>query len=102
MEAQGKGITGVPCTVINQKYAISGGQKSDVYIDVRAPLRLLPLLSALTVSLTFSLLSSFSVVLLRFSRSWPLVKFPFHEWPYTSFFLSITPTLFCTLTRGVT
>ncbi|KAG8925240.1 hypothetical protein FRC00_004178 [Tulasnella sp. 408] len=34
MEAQGKGITGVPCTVINQKYAISGGQKSDVYIDI--------------------------------------------------------------------
>ncbi|KAG8978765.1 hypothetical protein FRB90_008365 [Tulasnella sp. 427] len=34
MEAQGKGITGVPCTVINQKYAISGGQKSDVYMDI--------------------------------------------------------------------
>lgn len=55
MEAQGKGITGVPCTVINQKYAISGGQKSDVYIDVRAPLRSLPPLSALTVLLTLSL-----------------------------------------------
>ncbi|KAG8953300.1 hypothetical protein FRC04_002710 [Tulasnella sp. 424] len=42
MEAQGKGITGVPCTVINQKYAISGGQKSDVYMDVRARLRYVP------------------------------------------------------------
>jgi len=33
LEAQQKGITGVPFTVINQKYAVCGGQKSDVYLD---------------------------------------------------------------------
>lgn len=34
MDAQVKGITGVPCTIVNQKYAISGGQKSEVYLEL--------------------------------------------------------------------
>ncbi|KAG8905906.1 hypothetical protein FRB99_007986 [Tulasnella sp. 403] len=33
LDVQGKGITGVPCTVINQKYAVSGGQTSDIYVE---------------------------------------------------------------------
>jgi len=34
VDAQKKGITGVPFTVINQKYAVSGAQKSDAYAEV--------------------------------------------------------------------
>lgn len=34
MDAQRKGITGVPFTVINQKYAITGAQKADAYVEV--------------------------------------------------------------------
>lgn len=34
-EAQDKGIPGVPFTVINQKWAIAGGQTAEVYYSVR-------------------------------------------------------------------
>jgi predicted DsbA family dithiol-disulfide isomerase len=34
-EARSKGITGVPMTIIDGKWAISGGQSSDVFIQVR-------------------------------------------------------------------
>ncbi|KAG9010993.1 hypothetical protein FRB94_009029 [Tulasnella sp. JGI-2019a] len=34
MDAQHKGITGVPFTVINQKYAITGAQKAEAYVEV--------------------------------------------------------------------
>jgi hypothetical protein len=40
IEAQKRGITGVPCTIFNDKYAISGGQTADVYLEVRHQLRL--------------------------------------------------------------
>lgn len=31
------GITGVPMTIIDGKWAVSGGQSSDVYVQVRSP-----------------------------------------------------------------
>lgn len=34
-EARKKGVTGVPFTIINGKWAVSGGQTSDVYTQVR-------------------------------------------------------------------
>jgi hypothetical protein len=34
-EARSKGITGVPMTIIDRKWAVSGGQSSDVFIQVR-------------------------------------------------------------------
>jgi len=34
-EARSKGITGVPMTIIDGKWAVSGGQSSDVFIQVR-------------------------------------------------------------------
>ncbi|KAJ7086124.1 thioredoxin-like protein [Mycena belliarum] len=34
-EARAKGITGVPLTVIDGKWAVSGGQASDVFVQVR-------------------------------------------------------------------
>jgi len=34
LDAHRKGITGVPCTVINQKYAVSGAQKSEAYAEI--------------------------------------------------------------------
>lgn len=30
-----KGVTGVPFTVINEKYAVSGAQKADIFYQVR-------------------------------------------------------------------
>jgi predicted DsbA family dithiol-disulfide isomerase len=33
------GITGVPMTIIDGKWAVSGGQSSDVYVQVRSHLR---------------------------------------------------------------
>jgi len=33
-EARSKGITGVPMTIIDGKWAVSGGQSSDVFIQV--------------------------------------------------------------------
>lgn len=33
-DARKKGVTGVPFTVINGKWAVSGGQTSDVYTQV--------------------------------------------------------------------
>lgn len=35
-EARKKGVTGVPFTIINGKWAVSGGQTSDVYTQVGA------------------------------------------------------------------
>lgn len=32
--ARGKGVTGVPITVIDEKWAVSGGQSSDVFIQI--------------------------------------------------------------------
>jgi len=32
--ARAKGITGVPITVIDGKWAVSGGQSSDVFVQV--------------------------------------------------------------------
>jgi len=34
LESQRKGVTGVPFTVVNQKYAVSGAQKADVYVQL--------------------------------------------------------------------
>lgn len=34
-DIKAKGVTGVPLTVINGKWAVSGGQSSDVFIQVR-------------------------------------------------------------------
>jgi predicted DsbA family dithiol-disulfide isomerase len=34
--ARAKGITGVPVVVIDGKWAVSGGQSSEVYVQVRA------------------------------------------------------------------
>lgn len=36
-EARSKGITGVPMTIIDEKWAVSGGQSSDVFVQVRPP-----------------------------------------------------------------
>lgn len=33
-DARSKGITGVPMTIIDGKWAVSGGQSSDVFIQV--------------------------------------------------------------------
>jgi len=33
-EARSKGITGVPMTIIDGKWAVSGGQSSDVFIQI--------------------------------------------------------------------
>ena len=34
-DAQRKGISGVPFTIINGKWAVGGGQEPDVYVKVR-------------------------------------------------------------------
>jgi predicted DsbA family dithiol-disulfide isomerase len=34
-EARAKGITGVPLVVIDGKWAVSGGQATDVFVQVR-------------------------------------------------------------------
>ena len=36
MDARKKGVTGVPFTIINGRWAVSGGQSSEVYAQVRA------------------------------------------------------------------
>lgn len=33
-EARSRGITGVPMTIIDGKWAVSGGQSSDVFVQV--------------------------------------------------------------------
>ena len=35
MDARKKGVTGVPFTIINGRWAVSGGQQSEVYAQVR-------------------------------------------------------------------
>jgi hypothetical protein len=44
-EARAKGITGVPLVVIDGKWAVSGGQSSEVFVQVR------PWFSSLSVCL---------------------------------------------------
>ena len=36
-EAREKGVTGVPFTIIDGKWAVSGGQSAPVYVKVRVP-----------------------------------------------------------------
>lgn len=36
-KARSIGITGVPLTIIDGRWAVSGGQSSDVYVQVSAP-----------------------------------------------------------------
>lgn len=56
--AQSLGITGVPFTVIDGKYGVSGAQESETFAQVSRPLR--PLLSASLVESSFGgLLTSF-------------------------------------------
>jgi hypothetical protein len=53
-EARAKGVTGVPFTIIDGKWAVSGGQSAPVFVKVRVIRKLQSILIGLTLHHRYS------------------------------------------------